>query len=467
MLTVMGFATIAVVLALLLSNRVGAVVALIGVPVTAAFLMGFGPGEVAAFVGAGIGGVAATTAMFVFAILFFGVMRDAGLFDPIVRRVLRFAGNNPVTIAVATVVLAMAAHLDGAGATTFLITVPAMLPLYDALGMRRLILAALTGLGAGVMNIVPWGGPTARAATATGIPANDLWAPLIPAQIIGMVTCVAIAYYLGVRERNRIGATPDREPTPSRVGGGDHAPGGSDVEGSDAPREHDSDQGSVRPPAYESENPHLLRPRLYWFNALLTLATVGMLISGVLPPELVFMLALVIALVLNYPGMKEQTDRIDAHAKGAILMASTLLSAGVFLGVMEESGMIQAMAESMTGVMPSFLGPGLPLLIGVLAVPMSLIFGPDAYYFAVMPVLAAVGEGFGVEPLHVAQASITGQETVGFPISPMTGSFYLLVGLCGVSIGSHIRFLLPWAWLVGLVVFGAGAAMGVIPLWVS
>lgn len=454
--TFMGFATIAVVLVLLLSNRVGAVVALIGVPVTAAFLLGFGPGEVAEFVGEGINGVAATTAMFVFAILYFGVMRDAGLFDPIVRRVLRFAGNNPATIAVATVLLAMTAHLDGAGATTFLITVPAMLPLYDALGMRRLVLAALTGLGAGIMNLVPWGGPTARAATATGIPANDLWAPLVPAQLIGMVTCVAIAYYLGVRERNRLRALPEGAGVPDRVGGG-HA--GSE---SGSPQEG-ADQG----PGHGSEHPELLRPRLYWFNAALTVATVGVLISGVLTPELAFMLALVVALAVNYPGLKEQTARIDAHARGAILMASTLLAAGVFLGIMEESGMIEAMAESMTGAMPSFLGPGLPLIIGVLAVPMSLLFGPDAYYFAVMPVLTAVGESFGAAPIEVAQASLTGQETVGFPVSPMTGAFYLLVGLTGVSIGSHIRFLLPWAWLVSLVVFGSAAAMGAIPLWVS
>ncbi|MFE1169859.1 CitMHS family transporter [Nocardiopsis sp. NPDC058789] len=451
MLTVMGFATITVVLVLLLSNRVGAVVALAGVPVAAALLMGFGPGEVGAFVTSGITGVATTTAMFVFAILYFGVMRDAGLFDPVVRRVLRFAGDNPVTIAVATVVLAMVAHLDGAGATTFLITIPAMLPLYDALGMRRVVLAALTGLGAGIMNIVPWGGPTARAATATGIPANDLWAPLIPAQLIGMVTCLFIAYYLGVRERNRLRSTNVGRPVGAGVGAaGDGAPGGGTVPGE-----------------YESERPELLRPRLYWVNAVLTLATVAALVSGVMPPELVFLIALVLALALNYPGMSAQTERINDHARGAILMASTLLAAGAFLGVMEESGMIEAMAVSMTGAMPDFLGPGLPLLIGVLAVPMSLLFGPDAYYFAVMPVLAAVGDGFGVAQIDVAQASITGQETVGFPISPMTGSFYLLVGLSGVPIGTHIRFLFPWAWLVSLVVFGSAVAMGVITPWAA
>ncbi|MBQ1083713.1 CitMHS family transporter [Nocardiopsis sp. B62] len=462
MLTAMGFATITVVLVLLLSNRVGAVVALAGVPVAAALVMGFGPGEVGSFVSAGITGVAATTAMFVFAILYFGVMRDAGLFDPIVRRVLRFAGDNPVTIAVATVVLAMVAHLDGAGATTFLITIPAMLPLYDALGMRRVVLAALTGLGAGIMNILPWGGPTARAATASGIPANDLWVPLIPAQLIGMVTCLLIAYYLGVRERNRLRTTAAGRPVGAGVGpsaGSSGGPSGG-AAGDDAPR-------VAAPAEYESERPELLRPRLYWLNAALTLAAVATLISGVMPPELVFMIALVIALAVNYPGMSAQTERINDHARGAILMASTLLAAGAFLGVMEESGMIEAMAVSMTGAMPDFLGPGLPLLIGVLAVPMSLVFGPDAYYFAVMPVLAAVGGEFGVAPIDVAQASITGQETVGFPISPMTGSFYLLVGLSGVPIGTHIRFLFPWAWLVSLVVFGSAVAMGVILPWAA
>ncbi|MBV2363292.1 CitMHS family transporter [Streptomonospora nanhaiensis] len=451
MLTAMGFATIAAVLGLLLSNRVSAVVALTAAPVAAALAAGFGPAEIGEFAATGIAGVAGTAAMFVFAILYFGVMRDAGLFDPVVRRVLRFAGHNPVTVAVATVVLAMLAHLDGAGATTFLITIPAMLPLYEALGMRRLVLAALTGLGAGIMNLVPWGGPTARAATAIGADANALWVPLIPAQLAGIAACLAIAYLLGRRERTRLAA---EAPVPAPAGAG--APGGAAASAAPAP----SGEGTA-----EDRGAALGRPRLFWFNAALTAATVAALVSAVLPPELVFMLALVVALVVNYPGLKAQTDRVNAHAEGAILMASTLLAAGVFLGVMEESGMIEGMARALTGAMPEAVGPGLPLLVGVLAVPLSLLFGPDAYYFAVLPVLTAVGETFGVPATTLAQASIVGEETVGFPISPLTGSFYLLTGLSGVSIGAHIRYLLPWAWLVSLVVLAAAVATGVVPLW--
>jgi len=461
MLTAMGFLTIAAVLALLLSNRVSAVVALIGVPVAAAFAAGFSPTEIGEFAGTGISGVAGTTAMFIFAILYFGVMRDAGLFDPIVRRVLGFAGRNPVTIALATVVLAMLAHLDGAGATTFLITIPAMLPLYDALGMRRLVLAALTGLGAGIMNMVPWGGPTARAASATGIDANALWAPLIPAQLAGVLACLAIAYLLGRREKTRLAATaagPSPEPATVTVtadgsGSSDAPTGGSAAAATGGSGEQSGAEAALR------------RPRLFWVNAALTAATVAALISGVLPSELVFMIALVIALPLNYTGLSAQTDRINAHAEGAVLMASTLLAAGVFLGIMEESGMIDGMATTLTGAMPDAIGPGLPLFVGLLAVPLSLLFGPDAYYFAVLPVLNAVGDAFGVPASALAQASMVGEETVGFPISPLTGSFYLLTGLSGVSIGSHIRFLLPWAWLVSIIVLAAAILTGVIPPW--
>ncbi|MGI5122191.1 CitMHS family transporter [Marinactinospora thermotolerans] len=442
MSTVLGFATIAALLVLLLSNRVTAVVPLIAVPVVAAAVAGFSPGEIAGFVTTGLNGVAATAAMFVFAILYFGVMRDAGLFDPVIRRILRFGGDDPVTVCLATLLLASVAHLDGAGATTFLITVPALLPLYDALGMRRSVLAALTGLGAGVMNLLPWGGPTARAAATIGVDANQIWTPLIPAQIAGLLACGAIAYWLGLRERARLGAGSRVTVTvPVAPGHVEDAPGG------------------------RGEDAGGRRTWLTAVNAALTLALIGVLVSGVLPPHLVFMIATAVALPLNHRGMKAQTDCVNAHAQGAILMASTLLAAGVFLGVMEESGMIEGMAGALTGAIPDQVGPLLPVLVGLLGVPMSLLFGPDAYYFAVLPVINGVGAGFGIEPLVLAQASVIGQETVGFPISPLTGSFFLLTGLSGVSIGSHIRFLLPLAWLVSVVMLAVAVLTGVVPLW--
>lgn len=441
MLSVMGYLTIAVILTLLLTSRVAAVVALAGVPIVTALIAGFSFGEIGGFVSDGLGGVVGTATMFVFAITYFGVMRDAGLFDPIIRRIVSWAGNAPATITVATVVLASVAHLDGAGATTFLITIPAMMPLYDRLGMSRITLTVCTGLGAGVMNVLPWGGPTARAATTVGVDSNELWVPVIPAQIVGLISIVAIAYYLGRREHRRLVR-----------------------EGSTAlAQEHKVAHADSL--ALTEEEQTLRRPRFYWVNVALTLLVVAALVLGVAAPEMIFLAAVVIALVINYPGLKVQTERIEAHATGAMLMATTLLAAGAFLGIIGGSGMIEAMSTSAANVVPEAMGPALPLLVGVAGVPLSLLFGPDAYYFGMLPVLTGLGEQYGIAPEVLAQASILGQETVGFPISPMTGSFYLLVGLAGVDIGKHIKALFGWAWLVSLIMLATAIVMGVIPLW--
>jgi CitMHS family citrate-Mg2+:H+ or citrate-Ca2+:H+ symporter len=479
-----GFLTIGVILALLLSNRVAAVVALAGVPIVFALIAGFGPAEIGEFVADGLGGVVGVTVMFVFAITYFGVMRDAGLFDPVIRRIVRWAGNAPVTICLATTALAMAAHLDGAGATTFLITIPAMIPLFDRLGMSRLTLSVCVGLGAGTMNLLPWGGPTARAAATAGVPANELWVPLIPAQLAGMVAALAVAWFLGTREARRIGRAGTPAPAGSdRTDGG--ATGDERTPDTNRPAREAADPGTAgaatapasartstatevaeQPSVDEltEEERSLRRPRLLWFNAVLTVAVLAALIAGLAPPELVFLAGVVVALVVNYPGLKRQTARIEAHATGAMLMATTLLAAGAFLGILEGSGMITAMADAATSVIPASAAPGLPLIAGVLGVPLSLLFGPDAYYFGVLPVLNALGEQYGVSAVEITQASLLGQETVGFPISPLTGSFYLLVGLAGVDIGRHIRALFGWAWLVSIVMLVVALLTGAIAL---
>ncbi|EHK87685.1 citrate transporter, CitMHS family protein [Saccharomonospora azurea SZMC 14600] len=460
MLSLMGFLTIGVILAVLLSNRVAAVVALAGVPILGGLIAGFTPAEIGGFVSDGLGGVVGVTTMFVFAIIYFGLMRDAGMFDPIIDRIVSLAGNAPVTVCVATTLLACAAHLDGAGATTFLITIPAMLPLFDRLGMSRLVLTTCVGLGAGVMNLLPWGGPTARAAAATDVAVNDLWVPLIPAQAAGVVAALAVAWLLGRREQRRLAGLAEHTHQAQGVTAGAGS-SGSVVTGPV------SGGAGGEGAAGEDTGEELRRPHLFWVNIALTVAVIACLVAGVAPPELLFLVATLIALLLNYPGLKRQTARIEAHSKGAMLMATTLLAAGVFLGILEGSGMIEAMASTAAGLIPDGAAPALPMIVGVLGVPLSLLFGPDAYYFGVMPVLIGVGEQFAVSGIDIATASLIGEETVGFPISPLTGSFYLLVGLGGVDIGRHIRHLVGWAWLVSIVMLLVAVATGAVPLWAA
>lgn len=456
-----GFLSITLILILLMTQRVSPVVALGGVPIVAAFVLGNSPTEVGGFITEGLGGVVGIVAMFVFAIIFFGILRDAGTFDPVINRIVKWGSKGPVAVTLATTALGLVAHLDGSGATTFLIAVPAMLPLYDKLGMSRLVLATCVGLAAGVMNLTPWAGPTARAAATLGVDANELWLPLLPAQIAGIFFVLVIAYILGRKEAKRLRRLADGDVT-AEV---EESTGRANGQGVSNQPTTDSDlepgQVQTRKDVEIEDSEQLLRPKLLWVNGVLLLATLVALIMGI-SPALCFIVATVIALLLNYPGLSAQTARIDAHAKAAMLMASTLLAAGVLLGTLEGSGMIEAMASSIAGLIPEGAGGVLPLAVGALGVPLSLLFGPDAYYFGVLPVLVSVGEGLGVDPLMLGHASLIGQETVGFPISPLTGSFYLLVGLANVSIGRHIRHLFGWAWLLSLGMLAVAVLTGVI-----
>ena len=168
MLAILGLLTIVLLLYLVMAKKASPVVALIIVPIVTGLIGGLGL-EIIDFMTEGIKSVATTGVMFIFAILFFGILMDAGTFRPIVNRLLRIAGNDPARVAVANALLAMIVHLDGSGAVTFLITVPAFIPMYDKLKMKRSTLACVVALAAGTMNILPWGGPTIRAATALDI----------------------------------------------------------------------------------------------------------------------------------------------------------------------------------------------------------------------------------------------------------------------------------------------------------
>ncbi|MGN7161488.1 CitMHS family transporter [Sphingomonas sp. SAFR-052] len=427
MLAFIGLAAIATLLAAILSGRVSPLVALILIPVAAAAIAGLGD-QVPAYILTGLGKIAPVAGMFIFAILFFGVMTDAGLLAPLVGFVVRMVGNSPERIALGTAMLALLIHLDGSGAVCFLVTIPALRPVYDRIGMDRRVLACTASMAAGV-NFLPWTGPTLRASASLGVPTSTLFTPMIGVQLVGLGFVGAASWWLGRRERVRLA-------------------------GSSA---FDAVEAELAPaPPVDGWR--------FAVNIVLTLAVVGTMVSGLVEPVVVFMIGTALALLVNYPGAKAQRERIDAHAHAALLMASILLAAGVFTGVMTGSGMIGAMAAAGAGHLPAAVGGHLAAILAVVAMPLSLVFDPDSFYFGVLPVIAEMGAGFGIRPEEIGRAALLGQMTTGFPISPLTPATFLVAGLSGIELGAHQRFAIPWLFAASLVMTVAALLIGVIPL---
>lgn len=431
MLVLLGVLTIVALLAAILFNRMSPVVALILIPVAAALAGGFGL-STAGFMIHGITEIAPVAGMFVFAILFFGVMTDAGLLEPLLRGVIRLAGSRPRLIVPASALLALLVHLDGSGAVCFLVVIPAMLPLYDRLGMDRRILACATSLAAGV-NVLPWTGPTLRSSAALKIPVMDIFRPMIGVQAAGLVFVFAACFWLGLKEEKRL------------LRAGPQAPG----------------------PEVTIENDDkkdLQRPKLFWINLALTIAVLGGMIFSAVPPVVLFMAGTALALLVNYPDAAQQRVRIDAHARAALLMAGVLFAAGVFTGIMTGTGMLKAMAAAAVNAVPPGAGHHIPFGLSLVAMPLSLAFDPDSFYFGVLPILAHTVQSLGGTALQTAQAALIGQMTTGFPVSPLTPATFLVAGLCRLELGAHQRFAFPFLYAASLVMSAAALIFGLFPL---
>ncbi|MGG0475595.1 citrate:proton symporter [Priestia aryabhattai] len=424
MLALLGFLIIGVFLFLIMTNRLSVLIALVLVPTVFALIGGFGL-EMGDMMLEGIIKVAPTGIMIVFAVLYFGLMIDTGLFNPMISKMLRLVKGDPLKVVVGTAIVTMLVSLDGDGASTFMITITALLPLYKRLKMNPLILSGVVALGAGVMNLAPWGGPTARAMTTFNADSSQLFNPVIPAMIAGIVWVLASAFWLGKKERQRLGVIELEE----------HVQGFT---------EHAA--------ALEAKG-----PRLFWFNLALTILLLIALIKVWLPLPVLFIVAFVIALLVNYPNPEEQQKRLLSHANNVLIVSTMIFAAGIFTGILTGTKMIDGMASAMVSIIPESLASYLPVLVAVTSMPLSLVFTPDAYYFGVLPIISQTASNFGINPIEIGRAAILGQMTTGFPLSPLTASTFILVGLAGVNLGDHQRFIFKWA-------FGTTIVMTIVAL---
>ncbi|WP_040263527.1 CitMHS family transporter [Pseudomonas massiliensis] len=443
MLSVLGYGMIITFMVLIMTKRLPPLVALTLVPIIFAIIGGFAP-DMGPMMVEGLKKVAPTAIMVMFAILFFGLMFDTGLFDPIIRAFIKIIKGDPAKAVLFAALLAGLVSLDGDGSTTYMITVTAMLPLFRRLRLNPLILPCVVILAASVTNLLPWSGPMARVAAALQVETSELFIPLIPSMIIGFLGVLLLAYLLGLKERQRLGLL--------------RAPGNPLRSTS-----MDEDMGDLL--TLSDENAELRRPKLFWFNALLTLALMTCLVIELLPLPVLFMVAFCIGLTINYRQMDEQRRRISAHAPAALTQISIFIAAGIFAGILSGTGMVKAMSSSLLWALPDTWGNYLAPITALLSIPGTFFMSNDAFYYGVLPVLAHAAEAYGITAAEIGRASLIGQPV--HLLSPLVASTYLLVGLAGVEFSDHQRYTMKWAFALSFLIMAAAMLMGLFPLYSS
>jgi CitMHS family citrate-Mg2+:H+ or citrate-Ca2+:H+ symporter len=434
---VLGLAMVVTFMILIMTKRMSAIAALLVVPIVFGLLAGAGAG-LGEMILKGVGQVAPTALMLSFAVLYFAIMMDAGLFDPLVNKVLAIVGEDPLRISLGTAILAMLVSIDGDGTTTALIVITAFLPVYRRVGMNPLILATLLGLSNSLMNYVPWGGPSARAAAAVHVDLADVVGPLLPAMGVGLLGILGLAWLFGKSERKRLAFT----------GVAGTADPGAAV--------------TALPPALDAERAAIRRPKLFWFNLVLTVGLILGMILGLAPLPVLMMGAFAVAATVNYPRVSDQKARLAAHADNVVNVVVLLFAAGAFTGILNGTGMSNAMATAALAVIPPQIGPFLAPITALVSMPLTFVMSNDAYYFGVVPVIANAAAGFGIEPATIARASLIGQPV--HSMSPLLAPIYLACGLLGVDVADAQRFALKWAVLTSLLVLGVAMLTGAIPV---
>ncbi|MEQ7044592.1 CitMHS family transporter [Enterococcus gallinarum] len=449
-LTILAYAMIIVFMVIIMKKKMSPFTALVAIPTVFALIaIGFSQlglidpikGNIGDFVLDGIATTSTTGIMLLFAILYFSIMLDAGLFDPVTKKMIQFAKGDPMKILIATAVVAATVSMNGDGTTTTLICCTAFLPIYKKLNMNIMNFGVLVIMQNTIMNLLPWGGPTARAMSVLDVGAEIL-GYLLPGMIISVLFVIFIvAPSMGRKERARLGIT------------------------------NFTDEELEKLTSISDEETLKLRcPKNFIFNAILTILLIVLLVldsflSLGLPPLLLFLLGTVIALLVNYPNLADQGKRISENAGDAVSVVILVFAAGVFMGLFQETGMAEALAVSFTKIIPNQLAGFWGMVIAIISAPGTFFISNDGFYYGVLPVLAEAGRSYGFTNMQLALASLMGQAFHN--ISPLVAFIYLLLRLTGLDLGEWQKSAAKWLVIVFIIFVVTIIIIGGVPLYIS
>ena len=381
-------------------------------------------------------GVMSGLALILFAILYFGIMLKAGLFDPLCIFFIKMAKGDPLKVCVATIMVASMVTLDGDTTTTIVVCTAAFLTLFKRMEMKLSYLAVLITLPIGIFNQLPWGGPLVANATALGVDMGTLFRQILPGMLVAWMYVIGVAFWLGKKERARLQYDPAHSlnVTPEHI---------------------EEMVASVK-----NFEPDFKRPQYFYFNLILTVLLVGGLVADIGHGGVLFMVGSAIALTVNY-NLATQMDLIRNCASDVLIPSLATFAAAAFTGILGNSGMSTAVANSILSILPQSLGVHMAPIYALLAAPAICFLPQDAFYFGIAAIVAPVGNQLGISTEEIAVASMVGQ--AWRLASPVIPALYLLCERCEMNFVDYQKLFFKLTWPILFIYLFMHTMTGAMP----
>ncbi len=435
MLQIFGYTTIILFIALILAKKLSPFMALvlvpIGVGVVASFtgFFDFGMKDVFTYAFQGVGDIVMPFTLLAFAILFFGIMITAGLFDPLANAIIKFVKGDPLRLLIGSAIFILVVSLDGDGTTSFMICCSALIPVFTKMKVPKTYLASILVLGNGIVNMVPWGGPTGRIISVLKIESADLLIALIPNIITSTLLLFGIAAYWGLKERKRLGIVE---------------------------MEFQAVSSNLT-----QEEQELRRPNRRKINLFLTIAVLAGVFLRLSAP-VVFAVGSCIALLVNYPKVSDGQKIIDMHAASVLSVTLMVLGAGVLLGVLTYTGASDAIAAGLGAIIPESVSGFFGYILGFISAPGLFVLNNDAFYYGVLPVLAETAANFGFTGTQIGVAALAGQSARA--LSPLIPALFLMISFLQIDFSEFQKKVAPVAALNFIVYLLTCLVCGTVPI---
>lgn len=440
-LVAIGFAMVIVLIALLLSGKTTPMIAFVLVSFVGALAAGFPLSDINTFIGDGVKTVLNSVGMAMFATAFFTIMTSVGVFDPLVKFLSKYAGNVTI-ILVMTYLIATVGHFDTGTTSTILLTIPMMLPLYRKFHIRVEWMFLMIGMAVSMMNLLPMGGGMIGLSAVSGIDVGVLFNNVVPIVAIGWVLNIVLIVVLYSKiEKKRIAKMTETE---KKV-------------------QDDEYRALLEVGKKGADLQEVVMDAKYWMNLALTIGAVVVVFMDIVRAYFVFMIAYMIALLINYKGNKAKQDVVKLCAGNCYPIAAVMMCAGCFVGVMSGSGMLTEMASFIVSLIPESLQGVYNVVLAIICAPMSIALGSQAYYYGFSPLLLEVGATMGVDTLSTIATLQIAQNAFGF-ITPVSAVNHLACGMLGRDIKDVFKFCFPLLTLMLAIQFVISIVLGFITM---